>query len=254
MAAIEAVILDIEGTTTSISFVADVLFPYARREMKSHLQANWGTPRIAEIIEGLAQLAKADGTPLAPVDSDDSNLLEHYHAQLVSLMDADRKVTPLKALQGDIWERGYASGELVGHLYDDVIPAFRRWKEMGIPIYIYSSGSIAAQKLLFGHTSAGSLLPLISGHFDTTTGPKIESSSYTKIAAALNKNPSSLLFATDALLEAEAARQASIGHVFLAVRPGNKPYVGAAAESAATFTPVTSFDLLFSPNLVYHSS
>jgi enolase-phosphatase E1 len=272
---IEAVVLDIEGTTTSISFVAEVLFPYARRELKNHLQANWGTPSINEIVEGLSQLAKADGTPMAPEGTDINNLVEHYHAQLVALMDADRKVTPLKfvsfitnilasvlfippsflpllrALQGDIWSKGYVNGELVGHLYDDVVPAFNRWKSLGIPIYIYSSGSIAAQKLLFGHTAAGSLLPFISGHFDTTTGPKIEAPSYTKIAETLNKDPSTILFSTDALLEAEAARQASIGHVFLAIRPGNKPFEGPAAEAASKFPQIQSFDLLSAPEVAY---
>jgi enolase-phosphatase E1 len=135
-------------------------------------------------------------------------------------MATDRKSTALKLLQGLIWRDGYRSGAIKGHVYADVLDAFRLWHSRGERIYIYSSGSVGAQKLLFAHAEVGDLTPFLSGHFDTTTGPKKESASYTKIAEAIGTDPGEILFLTDNLDEARAAREASM-KVVITVRPGN---------------------------------
>lgn len=184
----KAILLDIEGTTSSISFVADALFPYARKHMASFVAAN---PELVAPI-------------LAEVPGDDPV------ATLIQWIDEDRKATPLKTLQGLIWAEGYADGTLKGHVYPDTPEALRRWRAAGVPVHIYSSGSIAAQKLIFGHSIAGDLLPLLGGHFDTTTGGKRESGSYAKIAAALALAPHDLLFVSDIQAEIDAAKAAGL--------------------------------------------
>ncbi|MEI9926600.1 MAG: acireductone synthase [Sphingomonas sp.] len=170
----KAILLDIEGTTSSIAFVAEVLFPYARKHLADF---------IATHSEVASILAEVPGDPLAT---------------LTQWIDEDRKATPLKTLQGLIWAQGYADGELKGHVYPDTPAALRRWQAAGIPVHIYSSGSVAAQKLIFGHSVAGDLTPLLGRYFDTTTGPKRESDSYTRIVDALGLAPSELLFVSDA--------------------------------------------------------
>jgi enolase-phosphatase E1 len=184
----KAILLDIEGTTSSISFVADELFPYARRHLAPFVAAN---PEVAAPI-------------LAQVPGDDPV------ATLRQWIDEDRKETPLKTLQGLIWAQGYADGELKGHVYPDTPEALRRWTAAGLKVHIYSSGSIAAQKLIFGHSIAGDLTPLLTSYFDTTTGPKRDSDSYTKIIDALDLAPSDLLFVSDMPAEVDAAREAGL--------------------------------------------
>lgn len=183
----KAILLDIEGTTSSISFVADELFPYARKHLADYVAAH--PEEVAPI------LAEVPGDPVAT---------------LIQWIDEDRKATPLKTLQGLIWAKGYADGELSGHVYPDTPEAIRRWVDRGISVNIYSSGSVAAQKLIFGHSIAGDLTPLLSGYFDTTTGPKREAASYAKIARALGLAPAEILFLTDIQAEAEAAREAGV--------------------------------------------
>ena len=183
----KAILLDIEGTTSSISFVADELFPYARKHLADYVAAH--PEEVAPI------LAEVPGDPVAT---------------LIQWIDEDRKATPLKTLQGLIWAQGYADGELTGHVYPDTPEAIRRWVDRGIAVNIYSSGSIAAQKLIFGHSIAGDLTPLLSGYFDTTTGPKREAASYARIAEALGLAPSEILFLTDIQAEADAAREAGV--------------------------------------------
>jgi len=187
----KAILLDIEGTTSSIAFVADVLFPYAAKHLRAFVVAN---PEVAAPI--LAEVAAAE--PGDPVDT------------LLRWIAEDRKATPLKTLQGLIWAAGYADGTIRGHVYPDTPTALRRWNATGIPVHIYSSGSIAAQKLIFGHSEAGDLTPLLSGYFDTTTGPKREAGSYTAIAAALGLVPGDLLFVSDMRPEVDAARAAGV--------------------------------------------
>lgn len=190
-AEIEAILLDIEGTTSSIAFVAEVLFPYARKHLASYVAAH--EQETAPILAEVAAIEAGD-----PVTT------------LLRWIDEDRKVTPLKTLQGMIWADGYADGTLDGHVYPDTPEAMRRWQAQGRRIYIYSSGSIAAQKLIFGHSTAGDLTPLLSGYFDTTSGPKREAHSYVRIAEAIGLAPAQLLFVSDMLPEVEAARAAGM--------------------------------------------
>jgi len=201
------ILLDIEGTTSSISFVADELFPYARKHLAAFVAAN---PEVAAPI-------------LAEVPGDDPV------ATLIQWIDEDRKATPLKTLQGLIWAQGYADGELKGHVYPDTPEAIRRWTAAGLQVNIYSSGSIAAQKLIFGHSIAGDLTPLLGNYFDTTTGPKREADSYTKIADALGLAPSELLFVSDMPAEVDAAREAGL-QALLIDRAGGSADVHTLAE------------------------
>lgn len=186
-----AILTDIEGTTSSIAFVAETLFPYARERLPAFVAAH---PEATGPI--LAEVAATE--PGDPV------------ATLTRWIDEDRKATPLKTLQGMIWEDGYREGAFTGHIYDDAALALRRWHEAGIALYVFSSGSIAAQKLLFGHSDAGDLGPLFSGYFDTVTGPKREAASYTAIAGAIGLDPADILFLSDTPQEIAAARAAGM--------------------------------------------
>ncbi|WP_213980853.1 acireductone synthase [Sphingomonas sp. dw_22] len=206
----KAILLDIEGTTSSISFVADELFPYARRHLAAFVQNH---PEVSAPI-------------LAEVPGDDRV------ATLLRWIDEDRKETPLKTLQGLIWAQGYADGELKGHVYPDTPEALRRWTQAGLPVFIYSSGSIAAQKLIFGHSVAGDLTPLLSGYFDTTTGPKRETGSYAKIADAIGAMPGDVLFVSDIQAEIDAARDAGL-QALLIDREGDAGDVHSLAEIRA---------------------
>lgn len=201
-----AILLDIEGTTSSISFVADELFPYARKHLPAFLEEH--AEEVAPI------LAEVPGDPLET---------------LTRWIDEDRKETPLKTIQGMIWAQGYADGELSGHVYPDTPEALRRWNAMGIAVHIYSSGSIAAQKLIFGHSTAGDLTPLLSGYFDTTTGPKREMLSYARIAQALKIMPGAILFVSDIQAEIDAARAAGM-EALLIDRDGRNGDVSSLAE------------------------
>jgi enolase-phosphatase E1 len=233
-----AVLLDIEGTTTSISFVYDVLFPYARMNMQTFLEAQWSTPDVRADVALLRKQAiedhEAGENPPMISNGDDCDPSQAVASALWQ-MEHDRKTTGLKSLQGKIWKAGYQSGELKGHLYPEVADAITRWVAEGIPVYIYSSGSVAAQQLLFGHSMAGDLRPSLSGYFDTTTGPKKQASSYSTIAEKIACNPTHLLFLTDSLAEAEAAREAGV-QVMLSSRPGNP------AVPEHDFPVITSFE------------
>jgi enolase-phosphatase E1 len=187
----KAIVLDVEGTTTSIAFVSDTLFPYARAHLRQFVADN---PREAHPLLD-AVMAEEPGDP---VDT------------LLRWMDEDRKATPLKTLQGMIWEDGYADGTLKGHVYPDTREALIRWSLAEIPVYIYSSGSIAAQKLLFENSVDGDLAALIEGHFDTTTGPKRDAASYKTIAKTIGEKPGAILFVSDMPAEIEAARAAGL--------------------------------------------
>lgn len=205
--AIRAVVTDIEGTTTSVSFVYDVLFPYAREHIPAYVQTN--EDRLSGLLDDVRREV-----------GDASLTLEGCIAVLLRWMDADRKVTPLKTLQGMVWKQGYEDGGSKGHLYPDVAPSLRRWKGQGLLLCVYSSGSVEAQKLLFGHSEAGDLTPLFSGWFDTLVGGKKEASSYARIAAAIGLAPRELLFLSDNPAELAAARAAGLAVTGLD-RPGN---------------------------------
>jgi enolase-phosphatase E1 len=194
-----AFLLDIEGTVGDIAFVRDVLFPFARKRLRDALRLRWRDPAIATI------LGQASASAAKPLDSPDAAA-----DQFLAWMDEDRKITPLKALQGMIWRDGYASGELKAHLYPDAITAIDAWRKQGKRIFIYSSGSIEAQKLYFANSVAGDLTGSIDGYFDTTTGAKAEPGSYTKIAASIGFPPGEILFLTDARAEVMAAKKAGL--------------------------------------------
>lgn len=221
------ILLDIEGTTSSISFVYDVMFPFVRRELSRYLAENWRSPELAAACEAIAKDAghtsfSAWKQSAGVAESDEVAAQKLVSSEVVRLMDGDVKATGLKQLQGLIWENGFASGELKAHVYDDVPPALRDWNAAGIDVRIYSSGSIQAQKLFFGHTIAGNLLPLLRGHYDTTTGPKKEPGSYTTIATAFGLAPQQILFLSDVLAELDAAAKAGM-KTGLMLRLGNPP-------------------------------
>lgn len=196
---IRAIVTDIEGTTSSLSFVKDVLFPYARQHMDVFVRRHQQDPQVAKLIAGVRQLA--DNTALA---------LDDVIAQLIQWIDEDKKVTPLKALQGLIWEQGYANGDFRGHVYADAVEQLRRWHAAGVQLYVYSSGSVYAQKLLFAHTEFGDLTPLFTDYFDTNIGAKQDTTSYQKIARAIGVEPSAILFLSDIKTELDAAREAGL--------------------------------------------
>ena len=196
------ILTDIEGTTSSISFVHETLFPYAREHMRKFIQSAGEREDVRALLDDARKEAGLeDGVDVVGV--------------LLSWIDEDRKVTSLKGLQGLIWEHGYHSGELKGHMYGDAISGLRRWHEQGLGLFVYSSGSVYAQKLLFGHTEAGDLTPLFSGSFDTQRGQKREVASYKAICAEIGCEPSDVLFLSDVGAELDAARQAGMDTVQL---------------------------------------
>ncbi len=196
---IRAVLTDIEGTTSSLSFVKDVLFPYARRHIDRYVREHADKPQVAALLD---EARREMGIPDAGLDA--------VIAQLIDWIDRDRKVTPLKALQGLIWEAGYAAGDFTGHVYEDAAAALRDWQRSGMRLYVYSSGSVHAQKLLFAHTEYGDLTPLFSGYFDTRVGHKAESASYRYIAGQVGAAPETILFLSDVVAELDAAREAGM--------------------------------------------
>jgi enolase-phosphatase E1 len=194
----KAILLDIEGTTTSIDFVHQTLFPYARERLRRFLAAHGREPAVRR---ELAEVARIEGRELSPDQA--AEVLEQW-------IDEDRKVTPLKALQGLIWRKGYEAGELKGHVYPDTPDCLRQWQRRGLKLYVYSSGSVEAQKLIFGHTDYGDLTPLFSGYFDTRVGGKKDAASYRKILLDTGVAGGDMLFLSDVGEELDAARQAGL--------------------------------------------
>jgi enolase-phosphatase E1 len=205
---IRAVVTDIEGTTSSLSFVKDVLFPYARTHLAAFVRDQVQDPRVARQLEAVRREAGDPALSLAAVIE-----------RLVAWIDQDRKITPLKALQGMIWEHGYRNGDFQGHVYDDAARALRDWHARGLALYVYSSGSVQAQKLLFEHTGYGDLTALFDGYFDTTVGGKLDTGSYRAIAATIGIAPAEMLFLSDVRAELDAAAAAGCRTVWL-VREG----------------------------------
>jgi enolase-phosphatase E1 len=201
---IKAIVTDIEGTTSSISFVKDVLFPYARAHIGDFVRQHHNEPKIKALLTDVCKEAGAEVLGL-----------DHIIQQLITWIDDDKKITPLKALQGLIWAEGYHQGAFKGHLYDDVVPNLQAWKADGIDLYVYSSGSVQAQKLLFGYTDFGDLTPLFSGYFDTRIGAKQEISAYNKIASEVGYLPMDILFLSDIKGELDAAHAAGFNTLWL---------------------------------------
>ena len=199
MTTIRAIVTDIEGTTSSISFVKDVLFPYARKRLPAFIETHADRP---EVQHWLHEAAKEAG------------LIEASRQEVIELLlgwiDQDRKSTALKALQGMIWEEGYVSGEYRAHVYPEVAARLHAWRADGLHMYVYSSGSVPAQRLFFRYSDAGDLTPMFAGYFDTETGPKREAASYSTIAEAIGERPEHILFLSDIVEELDAAQAAGL--------------------------------------------
>jgi enolase-phosphatase E1 len=216
------VLLDIEGTTLPVAFVHKVLFPYARKHLPA-LLAQHDNPVVAQALAQTAELAP--GVPAAE--------------QLERWMDTDAKVAPLKSLQGLCWEQGYREGELVADLYPDVVPTLKAWKAAGLTLAVYSSGSQAAQKLIYGYTEQGDVTPLFSAFFDLEMGGKRESASYSAIVRKAGWAPADVLFLSDVVAELEAAEQAGL-QVCQIARPEDKTVPGVRHRVAASLQQAAS--------------
>ncbi len=225
---VSAILLDIEGTTAPISFVAEVLFPFAAERLDAFVRANAAEPAVAEALRETAELEGRQLTLPAAIDT------------LLGWIRADRKATPLKSLQGMIWREGYESGRIVSPVYPDAARRMRAWKQRGLRLDVYSSGSVEAQKLLYGHSGDGDLTPLFTAYFDTRTGPKLEAASYAAIAAAIGREPGHVLFLSDAPGEVAAARTAGLQAIRI---DRNLPAGGKGADPGGT--PVAAdFDVV----------
>ncbi len=241
--AVRAILLDIEGTTTPLDFVTKVLFPFARAHLRKYLRLQGLSKEVQRDLEQLADERAADerrGLHPPSISNESAEIrLESVAAYVEWIMDLDRKSTPLKSLQGKIWEEGYRTGELKGQVFPDVPRAFERWRRQGREIAMFSSGSILAQRLLFARSEAGDLTKFIRSYFDTGTGPKAERGSYARIAAALGLEPSQILFISDVSAELDSARGAGM-ETALSVRPGNRPQ-----PEPHTHRVITSLDEVF---------
>ncbi|MFE5332374.1 acireductone synthase [Embleya sp. NPDC056575] len=208
------VVVDIEGTTSATGFITEQLYPYSRVHFARWLDEHGDHPDVVRAVEAVRELI---GEP----DADNRRIVEALNGWL----DRDEKVTPLKALQGLIWAEGFASGELTSHFYPDAIPALRAWHAAGHRLYIFSSGSVAAQRAWFGSSPEGSLLPLFSGHFDTeNAGPKRIADSYRTIAARIGERPERLVFLSDVVEELDAAREAGWWTIGVRRPDADEPY------------------------------
>ncbi|XP_070577617.1 enolase-phosphatase E1-like [Ptychodera flava] len=251
---IKVVLLDIEGTTTPISFVKDVLFPYIRENIEDYLKEHWDEEECQADVNELRKQAEADSeadmegvvTIEENKNTDDAEEVKAVRDSVVKnvlwQMDADRKITALKQLQGHMWTTAYKSGDIKGEVYDDVVPAIKHIIADDRQVYIYSSGSVQAQKLLFGYSTQGDLLEIFSGHFDTKIGLKVEKASYLNICEEIGCKPEEVLFLTDVTREARPASLAGM-KTCIVVRPGNEKLT---EEEESEFNTIHSFSELIS--------
>lgn len=195
----KAILMDIEGTTSSIDFVHKVLFPYASRELPGYVRAHRTDPQVASILDDVRREADQP-------DADTEMVIQVLLGWIVE----DRKIMALKTLQGYVWKHGYENGDFTGHIYDDAVRCLRKWSDNGIALYVYSSGSVGAQKLLFGHSDAGDLCPLFSGFFDTAVGHKWQAVAYRDISQQIALPAKDVLFLSDVLQELDAAAEAGM--------------------------------------------
>lgn len=223
---IKAIVTDIEGTTSSLSFVKDVLFPYARARLPDYVRQHWTEPQVKSLMDDARQRVEGE--------LDDEQLI----AQFIDWIDRDQKITPLKSLQGLIWEAGYQQGDFKGHIYEDAARQLQSWKQAGYALYVYSSGSVYAQKLLFGHTVYGNLTPLFSGYFDTHIGGKREVGSYQAIADQIALPAQQILFLSDIAEELDAAQSAGF-QTYWIIRDGD-----GATDAGAQHRQVNDFDAI----------
>jgi len=201
---IKAIVTDIEGTTSSIHFVHEVLFPYAAKHLPAFIRENRSTPAVDDALQEVARISK--------LATDDTEALI---TQLLQWIASDQKVTPLKALQGLVWEQGYRNGDYKAHIYPDALATLHKWHQQGLALYVYSSGSVYAQKLFFGFNEGGDLTTLFQGYFDTVTGPKREANSYQKIQQALDLPAEEILFLSDIVEELDAAAEVGMHTAWL---------------------------------------
>jgi enolase-phosphatase E1 len=244
---VRGILLDIEGTTSSVSFVYDVMFPYVRKHLTFEVLTNWDEPDYIAAYEAIARDAGHESLAawLSTLRLSRNNPLKAADVvcrEVIRQMDADLKATGLKQLQGLILKAGFESGALLAHVYDDVPPALEAWNAAGKDVRVYSSGSVQAQKLFFGHTIAGNLLSHFRGHYDTTTGPKKEADSYRKIAADFDMQPDEVLFLSDIVAELDAARVAGL-QTALVVRPGNPASQTSTGEPHAQIASFAQLEL-----------
>jgi enolase-phosphatase E1 len=235
--AIRAILLDIEGTTTPVAFVYDVLFPFARTHLHAYLQDPSHDPALRDVLRTLRAEWDADSAARRDLPAWQDAGAVSASAYVEWLMDRDAKSPALKLLQGKIWERGYRSGVLNGQVFADVPPAFARWCEGRVTIAIYSSGSVLAQRLLFESTAAGDLTPFITAYFDTGVGAKRWPDSYRRIVAELREAAAGVLFVSDTPAELDAARAAGC-QVLLAARPGNRIVTYSEGETIRSFNQI----------------
>ena len=233
--AVDVILLDIEGTTTPVDYVFGVLFPFAKEHVAEFLQTQGHEPAVQADLSLLRQDYEADRAANLPVPDWNAPQPEAAVSYIHYLIAVDRKSTGLKSLQGKIWNQGYQDGTLKSQVFPDVQPAFERWRNAGKKLYIFSSGSVQAQKLLFRYSKAGDLTAFLSGYFDTQTGAKKEPSSYQKIAAAIGVSPPQILFISDIVAELQAAKAAGMQTLF-SLRPGN------SSSNSERFATVRSFD------------
>ncbi len=209
---VKAILIDIEGTVAPISFVKDVLFPYSKEKMESFVKENENKQEIKQILEDVKKIEKRKMSTEEVIDT------------LKKWIDEDRKITPLKEIQGYIWEEGFKSGNVKAPLYKDAYEKMLYWNKKGIPMYIYSSGSVKAQKLFFSHTEYGNIVDFFNGFFDTKIGNKKEKGSYEKIARAIGLKPEEILFLSDNPDEIKAAAEAGM-QVMRVVREKDAEYI-----------------------------
>lgn len=234
---VRGILLDIEGTTTPIAFVHDVLFSFARDHVRDFLSANAGREDvradISLLLDEHATDVSRNSNPPPVADDSDLGSIAGYVDWLIAL---DRKSTGLKSLQGKVWQEGYQEGTLKSQVFADVAPALARWRDRGLSINIFSSGSVLAQKLLFAHTEVGDLTRFIDHYFDTNVGKKGDSGSYRRIAEELRLPGEQILFISDVIDELDAASEAGM-NVLLSIRPGNTPQ-----DNVKRYPEMDSFD------------
>lgn len=232
---VKLILTDIEGTTSSISFVKDVLFPYAADHLPAFVKENINDEKVQTALQQTAELAAEDGDV---INADNADALI---AILLQWISEDRKAIPLKTLQGLIWKTGYENGDYQAHMYPDATEYLKKWHDAGLPLYVYSSGSVKAQELFFGYSQDGNLLPLFKGHFDTLMGGKRETQSYLNILAELQKthaglNAADVLFLSDIKEELDAAKEAGMQTVWL-LRDSDIP-ADAAHKAVKSFAEI----------------
>lgn len=243
----KAIICDIEGTTSSISFVKDVLFPYALKNVEEYLKTHWNEDATKTVVAALREQAdedkKAEVEGVVTIPAEDSeDIIPDIVKNVEWQMSLDRKTGALKTLQGLVWAKGYKDGSIKGHVYEDVKKALEQWNEGGRKVYIYSSGSVDAQKMLFEHSEQGDLVKYLSGYYDTKIGAKQEKDSYEAILKKVEVSGEDALFLTDIVAEAKAAKEAGL-NVVLLDRPGNAEL---SEEDRKEFPVISSFsDLPF---------